>query len=311
MTSIRPDISPGDRSFVEEVLHRERERVESACSRLLGRMPRAGLQDAAAYTLRSGGKRLRPVFVVSVYRALGGRGGGVYDLSLSIEMIHSYSLIHDDLPQMDDDDYRRGRPSCHRKYGVPTALLAGVSMIGDSVRTILRAGRRGRRSPSLQSDLVRELTAASGIGGLVAGQAADILFEGREFVERDLEFIHRNKTAALFGAAAAMGAIYASTKQETVDALRSYGVHLGFAFQIIDDILDATGTFEKLGKRVRKDDVKGKATYPSLLGLEGAREKAVLSAGRAVDLLDSAGVDDRFLRLFPHWILLPGFEQNR
>jgi geranylgeranyl diphosphate synthase type II len=309
MRAIPPDISRPDRAFVEGVLLRERGMVEQACSRRFDRWGRKGLRGAGRYTVLAGGKRLRPVLMVRVYRALGGTGRSIYDLSLSLEIIHSYSLIHDDLPQMDDDEFRRGKPTCHVKFGMPIALLAGVSLIGEAVGSLVRAGRQARCSPSTLRELIRELTAASGPGGLVAGQAADIVFETREFEERDLEFIHRNKTAALFGAAAAMGAISAGATAEKVGPVRDYGLRLGIAFQIIDDILDEIGTFEKLGKNVRKDEVRGKATYPSLLGVEGARERAVLSAGMAVDLLAAAGIDDRFLRLFPHWILLPGFER--
>jgi len=241
--------------------------------------------------------------MVVMYRALGGKRKSAYPISLSIELIHSYSLIHDDLPQLDNDDYRRGKPTCHKVFGDQTALLAGIDLIGASVGNIVTTSRRARLDGETVRRMTSELMRASGVHGLVGGQVADIIYEARQFDEEILQFIHRHKTAVLFAASASMAAILAGTEETKVRQVREYGMQLGFAFQVIDDILDTIGTFEDLGKKVGKDASIGKATFPALFGVDGAREKARTHVSNAVDLLDRAGLENRFLRLLPYWIL--------
>jgi geranylgeranyl diphosphate synthase type II len=307
MRAAQLPLDPLDRAFLERRLARERQKVEKHLARLFAGRPASEIERACRYTVRAGGKRLRPVLMVAASRALGAKGDAPYDAGLSIELIHSYSLIHDDLPQMDDDDYRRGKPTCHRVFGPGTALLAGVALIGLATQNLLRTGRKYRLGEAVSRSLAKELLEASGTGGLIGGQAADILAESKPFDRDVVDYIPAHKTAALFGASAAMGAILGRAGREKTDALRRYGTHAGIAFQIVDDILDQTGSFEDLGKRVRKDAGRGKATYPALYGIEGARRKASKHASLAVRSILEAGVDDRFLRHFPYWILIPVF----
>lgn len=303
----RLSFRPGDRTFLERRMQRERERIEEHLERIFKKRPGSDLERACRYTVRAGGKRLRPILMVAACRALRGKGEAPYSAALSLELIHSYSLIHDDLPQLDDDDYRRGKPTCHKVFGEGTALLAGVALIGLAVRSIVTTGRMYRLGNEVSRRLARELLAASGVGGLIGGQVADILSESRRFDARVVDYIHLNKTAALFAASAAMGAIIAKAGDEKVEAMRRYGKHVGFAFQIVDDILDETGSFEDLGKRVGKDAERGKATYPALYGIEDSLQRARENASQARRGLQAAGVDDRFLRLFPFWVLIPAF----
>jgi len=287
---------------MDTTLKREKKKIEFYLERLSGQRFSGSLSGACGYTVNAGGKRLRPILMVAMYRALGGRRKSVYPISLSIELIHSYSLIHDDLPQLDNDDYRRGKYTCHKVFGTQTALLAGVDLIGSSVGNIVSAGRRARLGGDTIRQLTAELMRASGVHGLVGGQVADIIYESREFDERSLQYIHKHKTAVLFAAATSMAAILAGIKKQKMGHVREYGMQLGFAFQVIDDILDTIGTFEDLGKKVGKDASQGKATFPALFGVDGARERAKAHISNAVDLLDLAGLNDRFLRLLPLWI---------
>lgn len=296
-------IDPEEEAFVRDVLSTERRKVEKHLTRLFEQYPDEPLTRASSYTARAGGKRLRPILLITSYKALGGSKEFVYPLSLSVELIHVYSLIHDDLPQMDNDDYRRGKPTCHRVFGEKVALLSGVRLIGDAVSNVLRTGKRLRIDQGIIRRLSKELLEASGVHGLVGGQAADILHETRGFDQETLIFIHRHKTAILFSAAASMGAISSGADEESVRDMREYGLLLGFAFQVIDDILDAIGSFEDLGKRVGKDAGLGKATYPSLYGVEGSREKAKEFIQKSLDVLTHSGVKDEFLNMFPRWIL--------
>lgn len=300
-------LGPADLAFLDRRMKREREKIEEHLGRLLRQSKSTGsrIESAYAYTVRAGGKRLRPILMVAASKALGERSEISYRLSLSLELIHSYSLIHDDLPEMDDDDMRRGKPTCHKVFGEGIAMIAGVALIGLAVRHIIRSTRRHRSGMELAKLLSGELLAASGVGGLIGGQAADILAEARKVDGKTVDYIHRHKTASLFGASTAMGAMLAGAPRMRIDAFRRYGLHVGFAFQIVDDILDETGSFEALGKRVNKDAARGKATYPALHGFEGSRRKARWHARRAERILLGTGVDDRFLRLFPFWILLP------
>jgi len=294
-----------DMDYVDRIIGEERDRIEREIGRLFGKRPTGRLGKAMTYTVTAGGKRLRPVLMVRTYRALGGRRSSVYPLAISVELIHSYSLIHDDLPQMDDDDYRRGRPTCHKVFGEKTALVAGLALIVKSFSSLLKGGGKHGVDPATIRGLFRELAAAAGAAGLVSGQAADMAYESREFDEKVVTYIHLRKTAALFGAASAMGSILAGADRRTVDGLRTFGIQLGIAFQIVDDILDLTGRFEDLGKRVGKDAERGKATFPALFGLEDSRKRAERHAGKAVRTLGRLGIGDRFLELLPYWILKP------
>jgi geranylgeranyl diphosphate synthase type II len=291
-----------------DYLERERTRIEEARGRLLdalaGDAPGA-VRDPIAYALDAGGKRLRPILCVAAYAAVR-RGSGdvpdaVYELACALELIHTYSLVHDDLPCMDDDDLRRGRPTTHRVHGVEAAVVAGAAFIPLAARAVAYAGERLGLGPDGRMRLVRELCAAAGGGGMVGGQLLDIEAEGRMVELQELEAIHARKTGALLAAAPRIGGIAAGAPEEAVEGLGLYGRRLGLAFQIADDVLDVVGNPEALGKTTGRDQVLAKATYPSLLGLDGARRRAREEADAAIAALRAVGIESAALEALAHY----------
>lgn len=271
----------------------ERARVDAALATLMDAAGSGTLVDAARYAVDAGGKRLRPILCIAGYRAVAGTDRvpePVYRLASSIELIHTYSLIHDDLPSMDDDAVRRGRPSTHVAHGVATATLAAAALIPLAVRVAQEAGTDLALAEGVLRDLVGTLCAAAGAGGMVGGQALDLEAEGRDIGLEALEQIHRKKTGALLAAAPLMGGIAAGAGPAARNALAVYGTALGLAFQIADDILDVTGETAVLGKAAGRDQALEKATYPSLAGLDGARERAEAEVARALDALRAGGI---------------------
>jgi len=243
----------------------------------------AGAPDAIARPIRHAvlapGKRIRPLLVVAGWEAAGGSADGSIQPALHLlacgpELVHAYSLIHDDLPCMDDDDLRRGRPTVHVEFGVRTAIFAGAALMPLAVGAVGDAAGRLGLSESLTAELIRTLTAASGGAGMVGGQLLDLRAEGADVGAEQLERIHTGKTACLIAASCAIGALAATPTQETVGRLTRYGQALGLAFQTVDDILDRTGSPQRMGKTGGRDEELGKATTPSVLGLEGARSRA-------------------------------------
>ena len=226
---------------------------------------------AIRYSLVGGGKRFRGILLLAAYRAAGGAGDATL-LAAAVETVHAYSLVHDDLPCMDDDDVRRGRPTVHRKFDTRTATVAGLVMVPLAARTAARAAQS--LSPSNAGRIVRELMVASGAGGMIGGQMLDLDGEGKTLSLAELEQIHSAKTGALVSAAALLGGLAAGASQSAVDALARYGSALGLAFQIIDDVLDVTATTEALGKTAGRDAALGKSTYPALLDVDGAMHRA-------------------------------------
>jgi geranylgeranyl diphosphate synthase, type II len=238
-----------------------------------GAGPAARLHEAMRYSLLAGGKRLRPLLVLASCEAVGGRLEAAMGLACAIEMIHTYSLIHDDLPCMDDDDLRRGRPTNHKVYGEAIATLAGDALLTDAFRVLaLSAGRSA--APALVLDTIAELAAAAGSSGMVAGQAIDLLGEGKSKTVEELEQLHAMKTGALFLAAVRGGARLGGAGSAQIESLDAYARALGLAFQVVDDLLDVQGTPEQMGKRTQKDFQRGKATYPAILGVERSFELA-------------------------------------
>ena len=229
------------------------------------------IHKAMRYSLFAGGKRLRPVLCLAAAEACGGDLNDALAAACAVECIHTYSLIHDDLPCMDNDDYRRGRLTSHKVYGEGIAVLAGDALLTFAFE-ILTAAQGTPRYPA--AALVRELAYAAGSRALIAGQVADLEGEGKKTTLRELRFIHEAKTAALLTSAIRLGAMSANATPAKLEALTAFGKHLGLAFQVIDDILDVTQTSEKLGKSAGKDVAAQKATYPALLGLEKARKEA-------------------------------------
>ncbi len=256
----------------------------------------AGREDAVAgamgYSLTAGGKRIRPALTLAFCRACGGDWEKALPLACALEMIHTYSLIHDDLPCMDNDDMRRGKPSCHKAFGEDTALLAGDGLLTAAFQTILSA--------DLPAETIRQaglaLARAAGPAGMIGGQVMDLANEGRAVDAARLRETDMLKTGALIRAAAAMGCIAAGAPEELRKAADRYAADIGLAFQIVDDILDMVGDPAALGKAVGSDAANDKSTYVTLLGLEGAKAEAERLRASAVDALSAFGSEADALR---------------
>jgi geranylgeranyl diphosphate synthase type II len=254
--------------------------VDTALDRLL---PKAStrpktIHEAMRYSIFAGGKRLRPVITLAAAEVIGGTIDAALPLACAVECIHTYSLIHDDLPAMDNDDFRRGKPTSHKVYGEGIAILAGDALLTIAFEMVAGAKPSARYSSAA---LVKELAYASGSQALVAGQVADLEGEGKKLKLYDLQYIHENKTAALITSSIRLGAMSANATPKQLAGLTDFGLSLGLAFQVIDDILDCTQTTEKLGKSAGKDIAAQKATYPALLGLDKAKKEADRLTARA------------------------------
>ncbi len=263
--------------------------IERWCERLLGEED-SPVTRAMAYALSSPGKRLRPALVVAAYRAVGG-GGEAFELATAVEVIHCYSLVHDDLPCMDDDDLRRGRPTTHRTFDVPTATEAGYRMIALAARVLAEGARALELGPSRLKEIALELFGAAGPRGMIGGQVLDLEAEGRGANLDEVLTIHRAKTGALITASAVIGAIAGAADRRKVNAIRAYGEALGLAFQIADDLLDITATAAELGKAAGKDRDRRKATFATAMSLDEARAQAQGYTEAAVAHLRRANVD--------------------
>lgn len=243
------------------------------------------LQESMLYSLFAGGKRIRPILAIASYEACGGKAEAIIPYASTLELLHTYSLIHDDLPSMDNDDLRRGKPTNHKVYGEAIAILAGDALLTE-VFTLLS-------KPLSSSDIketnvlkaIREVAGAAGLKGMVAGQVQDILSENSQPDEKTLHFIHTRKTAALIRAAVKLGPILRGSSEAILNALTLYGTDVGLAFQIIDDILDIEGNTEDLGKPVGSDQKINKMTYPRLYGIGKSREIAEHLVSGAVSAL--------------------------
>jgi geranylgeranyl pyrophosphate synthase len=246
--------------------------------------------EALAYALATPGKRVRAALLMASYRAVGGRSPAAAGVAAAVETVHTYSLVHDDLPCMDDDDLRRGRPTTHRQFDIPTATRAGYLLVPVAARVLAAAADALELPPAALGRMAAELFRAGGIEGMVGGQWLDLEAEGRTLALDDLIAVHRGKTGALIRAACTLGAIAAEAEPNEVAALTAYGEEIGLAFQVADDLLDATGTSEELGKTAGRDAQLAKSTYVSVMGVEAARAEAERLARRAVAHLDAAGV---------------------
>jgi len=260
---------------------------------------------AVRYSLLSPGKRLRPTLVFSAYESLGGGNPAVAELAAAVEVVHAYSLVHDDLPCMDNDDLRRGRPTTHRAFDVPTATRAGYHMVALAARVLARGMERLALSLGRRRDIALELFRAAGAGGMIGGQALDLEGEGGGIELAGLREVHARKTGALIAASCVIGALAAGddVPAQRIEALRGYGEAIGLAFQIADDVLDATATSDQLGKTAGKDVALDKTTFVTLLGVGAARAEAErLSAGAVARLL-SAGLVSPTLVELAHYIV--------
>jgi len=299
---------------VKEYLREKKERVDSALERYLPvlsglereRTFLSSLQKAVRYSLFAGGKRLRPILCMAAFEAVGGRGEGIFPFACALEMIHTYSLIHDDLPAIDNDDYRRGKPTCHKVFGEAVALLAGDGLLTEAFRLMTNRAMLNRSfyDSGLLLDLINEVAQAAGISGMVGGQAVDIESEGKEVDFPTLQFIHTHKTGALILASIRVGARLGGASGEALKLLTRYGERIGLAFQIADDILNVEGKAALLGKNIGSDIKKGKATYPSVLGLEESKRRAKELVASAVNALTPLGPETDPLKEIAHFIIV-------
>jgi geranylgeranyl diphosphate synthase type II len=246
--------------------------VDRALDRLL---PPADLaprpiHESMRYTTLAEGKRLRPAMVLLAYETCGGAGRAAEPVAAALEMVHAFSLIHDDLPAMDDDAFRRGRPANHIRFGEGVAILAGNALLSLAFQTLGRLSRPGSLGPAVASRLVEELAEATGTSGVIGGQVLDLLSEGQPVPRATVDYIHRHKTARLMMAALRLGALTAEAPPRTLRLLTGYGECVGTAFQIVDDILSHAGTFQELGREPGRDVARGKATYPGVVGMKGS-----------------------------------------
>ena len=262
---------------LEAYLAVKREVVDGALDKWLppADAPPATLHEAMRYSLFAGGKRFRPILCLAAAEAVGGRESQALPAACALECIHTYSLIHDDLPAMDDDDLRRGRLTSHKVYGEAVAILAGDALLTFAFKLLADPSLYGQGvEPSVVTQVVLTVADAAGPAGMVGGQVADIEAEGRAVEALDLDFIHAHKTAALIRASALSGAMLGGGSLEAQDALARYGEAVGLAFQVVDDILNVVGDAETLGKAVGSDAAHAKATYPAVHGLEASRAEA-------------------------------------
>lgn len=260
----------------------------------------ATLYRAMRYSVFAGGKRVRPLLCLAAAGACGGAETDALPLACALECVHTYSLIHDDLPAMDNDDFRRGRPTCHKVFGEAMAILAGDALLTFAFELVCRAKSTHRYTVA---DYVLELARAAGPANLVAGQVCDLEAEGRKVSLPQLRFIHERKTAALITCAVRLGGMSADCAPADLRALTEFGRNIGLAFQVIDDILDVTQTTEQLGKTAGKDQKAQKATYPAVVGLTEARATAKRLTERAFEALDRFGTRAAALRGLAEFLL--------
>lgn len=277
---------------LESYLRERSSEVDSALDRLLPRtsVKPATIHRAIRYSLFAGGKRMRPILCLAAAEACAGSYDNAIFPACAVECVHTYSLIHDDLPCMDDDDLRRGRPTSHKVFGEAIAVLAGDALLtaGFEILASIQETRRYRLK-----DFLSELAFAAGSRRLIAGQVADLEAEGKKSSRRELRYIHECKTAAMIAASLKLGAMAVNAGPALVASVGRFGHYLGLAFQVIDDILDVTQTSEKLGKSAGKDIAAQKTTYPALIGLESARREArrlTALANRAIEPFGTSGV---------------------
>lgn len=279
-------------------LARRAQKIDQALDKYL---PPAGsyppvIHEAMRYSVFAGGKRLRPALVLAGAEAVGGDPEAVLPAACAIELLHTYSLIHDDLPAMDNDDLRRGKPTSHKVYGEAMAILAGDALLTACFHLLARLPGSGLVKPDLAVRVIEEIAGAAGTMGLIGGQVVDLLSTEKEIDAQTLEYIHTRKTGALYRVSVRAGAILSGATAGQVDLLTVYAENLGLAFQIVDDILDIEGDEQKLGKPVGSDIRNRKATYPALYGVAKAREKARLAGDRALGALAALGCENGFLR---------------
>ena len=287
---------------LKQYLARRQKQIERALDRSLPRasVKPATIHKAMRYSLFAGGKRLRPILCLAAAEACGGEIEAALPSACAMECIHTYSLIHDDLPSMDNDDFRRGRPTCHKVFGDGIAVLAGDALL--TIAFEIAASTQPTRRYDLKQ-IISEIAVAAGSRKLIAGQVADLEAEGQPITRSGLRYIHENKTAAMLIASVRLGAMSANATAKQLEAISTFGAALGLAFQVIDDILDVTQTSEKLGKSAGKDLTAQKATYPAAIGLEKSRREAQRLTRAAHDALVVFGAMAETLHRLANYLL--------
>ncbi|MBI3669647.1 MAG: polyprenyl synthetase family protein [Acidobacteria bacterium] len=285
--------------FFEE----DRREVETALDLLLPRedVPPPPIHRAMRYSVFAGGKRIRPILCLEAARIFAEDPKPALPVACALEFIHTYSLIHDDLPALDNDDLRRGKPTCHKKFGEATAILAGDALLTLAFERLAAAPVE----PARRVAIIREVAAAAGtVNGMVGGQVADLEAEGKAIAPEMLEYIHKSKTAALIRASLVAGALFGGASEADVERLRRFGQNIGWAFQVVDDILDVEESSAALGKTAGKDQAQRKATYPALYGLEKSRQMAADLGTRAISELSPYGERAGRLRELAEFLVL-------
>jgi geranylgeranyl diphosphate synthase type II len=275
--------------MLTQTLEQGRVLTDAALERLLPAATQhpASIHQAMRHSVFAGGKRLRPILCMEAGRMIAGSlPAGIEDLGAALEMLHTYSLIHDDLPALDNDDLRRGRPTCHKVYGEAIAILAGDALQTQAYEVLARLSCPAEA----RVRIIEEIARGTGtVDGMIGGQVVDLEAEHTKPDVKMVEYIHRSKTAALITASVVSGGLYAGASDDAVVKLRSFGQSIGLAFQIVDDVLDVTQTSEQLGKTAGKDSAAEKATYPALFGIDESQKKADALAGAALASLDTFG----------------------
>jgi geranylgeranyl diphosphate synthase, type II len=289
--------------MLRETLEAGRKLADAALERLLPAVSRhpSSIHSAMRHSVFAGGKRLRPILCMEAGRMVADAlPDGIDELGAALEMLHTYSLIHDDLPALDNDDLRRGRPTCHKAFGEAIAILAGDALQTQAYEVLARL----RCPAEARVRIIEEIAHSTGtIDGMIGGQVVDLEAEHQKPNLETLEYIHRSKTAALITASVVSGGLYAGADEEAVRRLREFGQSIGLAFQIVDDVLDVTQTSEQLGKTAGKDTAAEKATYPALFGIEESLKKADALVATAIRSLESFGKRADTLKSLAHFLV--------
>lgn len=258
------------------------------------------IYDSASYSLNIGGKRIRPILMLLIYSMYKENWRDILEFSSAIEMIHTYSLIHDDLPCMDDDDLRRGKPTNHKVYGENIAVLAGDTLLNEAMNLMMRFSLKNGEKSLVAAEMI---ASASGPEGMIGGQVVDIINEGKKISEDELKYMHMNKTGALIKVSIMSGAILGEAPEEDIRKLEKFGENLGLAFQIKDDILDVIGSTEKLGKNVLSDEESNKSNFITMHGLEYCIKECERLTKESIEILDSLSVDTKDLKVLTKELL--------
>jgi len=289
---------------IKTYLSRKRESVDEALERYFPKSmeSQSTLHKAIRYSLFAGGKRIRPILSIAAFEAVGAKGEGILPFACGLEMIHTYSLIHDDLPAIDNDDYRRGRLTVHKVFGEAIAVLAGDGLLTEAFQLMTHPASLSG-SDGLILELVNEVARAAGLAGMVIGQVVDIESEGKEIDLPTLEYLHTHKTGKMILAAIRVGAKLGGAKGDTLQALTAYGERIGLAFQIADDILNVEGNPDVLGKNTGTDATRRKATYPGVLGLQESKCRGAELVEGAVEALSRFGPEADPLREIARFVV--------